>query len=60
LLAGLLAEVVGAGKNYNCRQCGFQSISLHWQCPGCKGWGTVQRHNTPTVHLPGHQVGNSG
>lgn len=60
LLAGLLAEVVEADKKYNCRQCGFQSNSLHWQCPGCKGWGTVQRHNTPTVHLPDHRVGNSG
>ena len=43
LLADLLAEVVEMGRNYHCRQCGFQSNSLHWQCPGCKGWGTVQR-----------------
>ena len=43
LVADLLAEVVETGRNYSCRQCGFQSNSLHWQCPGCKGWGTVQR-----------------
>ena len=43
MLADLLSEVVESGRNYNCRQCGFQSNSLHWQCPGCKGWGTVQR-----------------
>ncbi len=44
LLADLLSEVIESGRNYNCRQCGFQSNALHWQCPGCKGWGTVQRH----------------
>lgn len=59
LLAGLLSQVVKAGKNYNCRQCGFQSNSLHWQCPGCKGWGTVQRHNSATP-VPAGQVGNTG
>ncbi len=26
---------------YQCEQCGFQARSLHWQCPSCKGWGTV-------------------
>ena len=45
LLADLLSEVVESGRDYNCRQCGFQSNSLHWQCPGCKGWGTVQRQS---------------
>jgi lipopolysaccharide biosynthesis regulator YciM len=43
LLAGLLSGLVESGRHYNCRKCGFQSNSLHWQCPGCKGWGTVQR-----------------
>ena len=43
LLAELLSEIVEGGRDYNCRQCGFQSSTLHWQCPGCKGWGTVQR-----------------
>ncbi len=45
LLADLLSDVIQTGRNYHCRQCGFQSNSLHWQCPGCKGWGTVQRHS---------------
>lgn len=52
LLADLLAEVVEMGRNYHCRQCGFQSNSLHWQCPGCKGWGTVQRQNGNKLTLP--------
>lgn len=52
LLANLLQEVVERGRNYHCKQCGFKSNSLHWQCPGCKGWGTVQRQlgeKLPTI-----------
>ncbi len=26
---------------YECRFCGFQGRSLHWQCPGCKHWDTT-------------------
>ncbi|MDH3638894.1 MAG: lipopolysaccharide assembly protein LapB [Gammaproteobacteria bacterium] len=27
---------------YLCKQCGFSGRSLHWQCPGCKGWNTIE------------------
>jgi lipopolysaccharide assembly protein B len=27
---------------YLCRECGFAGKTLHWQCPGCKGWDTVR------------------
>ncbi|WP_423906573.1 lipopolysaccharide assembly protein LapB [Candidatus Spongiihabitans sp.] len=57
LLADLLAEVVEMGRNYHCRQCGFQSNSLHWQCPGCKGWGTVQRQIGNKLISPAAAVG---
>ena len=33
----LLADRVG----YECRFCGFQGKSLHWQCPGCRHWDTT-------------------
>jgi lipopolysaccharide biosynthesis regulator YciM len=33
---------------YQCTRCGFNARRLHWQCPGCKGWGTVR-----PVHLGG-------
>jgi lipopolysaccharide biosynthesis regulator YciM len=56
LFADLLADVVESGRNYHCRQCGFQSNSLHWQCPGCKGWGTVQRQSGSRLSLPTQQV----
>ena len=51
LLAGLLSQVVQTGRNYHCRHCGFQSNSLHWQCPGCKKWGTVQRQQVPALSV---------
>jgi len=33
----LLADRAG----YECRFCGFQGKSLHWQCPGCRHWDTT-------------------
>jgi lipopolysaccharide biosynthesis regulator YciM len=27
---------------YRCKHCGFTGKSLHWQCPGCKTWGSVK------------------
>ncbi len=42
IVASLLQEVVDRSRNYHCTQCGFQSNSLHWQCPGCKAWDTAR------------------
>ena len=49
VLAELLSQVVGRSQGYHCHTCGFRGSSLHWQCPGCKNWGTVQKQ----VALPG-------
>jgi lipopolysaccharide biosynthesis regulator YciM len=27
---------------YKCEHCGFAARTLHWQCPSCKRWATVQ------------------
>ena len=27
---------------YKCEICGFNGKTLHWQCPGCKGWNTIK------------------
>ncbi len=55
MLANLLSDVVGQGREYHCRKCGFNSNSLHWQCPGCKGWGSVQK----TTRLRGRNYSHS-
>ena len=59
VLAELLSKVVGPGRGYHCHTCGFTSNSLHWQCPGCKGWGSVQKR-TPSrdEHQP-HVAGGA-
>ena len=42
----VLFHVVGRLRQqnpaYQCARCGFSARRLHWQCPGCKGWGTVR------------------
>ncbi len=27
---------------YYCTHCGFSGRTLHWQCPGCRRWGSVK------------------
>lgn len=31
-----------ASVSYVCSQCGIQSRSIVWMCPGCHGWGTLR------------------
>lgn len=42
----LIEEVIGrlleTKPRYSCRYCGFGGRHPHWQCPGCKRWGTVK------------------
>lgn len=26
---------------YLCHRCGFTTRTIHWQCPGCRSWGTM-------------------
>ena len=37
-----LRHLAEGTPRYSCRQCGFQSASLFWQCPGCKAWDTIR------------------
>lgn len=40
-LRELTQELLKNKPNYKCKQCGFEAISLHWQCPGCQTWGSI-------------------
>jgi lipopolysaccharide biosynthesis regulator YciM len=42
LLRPFLARVLGMGDRYQCSNCGYGSAVLHWQCPGCRSWDTLQ------------------
>jgi len=40
-LRELTQELLKNKPNYKCKQCGFEAQSLHWQCPGCQTWGSI-------------------
>lgn len=37
-LDGLATQQPG----YGCVQCGYECRELHWHCPTCRAWGTIQ------------------
>jgi lipopolysaccharide biosynthesis regulator YciM len=37
-----LHKRLAAQPRYSCTQCGFKPSVLFWQCPSCKGWGTIR------------------
>lgn len=46
-IRGALRAMATAGRAYRCLECGYSSVSLQWQCPGCGAWDTVR----PRVRL---------
>jgi lipopolysaccharide biosynthesis regulator YciM len=42
ILQNLTKKLLADKPDYRCISCGFSGKSLHWQCPGCKQWGTVK------------------
>ena len=54
-----LSKLAATTPRYQCKECGFSSQQLLWQCPSCKDWetqrpftrvrfDTVLQRNTPT------------
>lgn len=41
-LRPLLHNMLKAGTKFQCNNCGYGSAVMHWQCPGCRSWDTVQ------------------
>ncbi|MEO8443696.1 MAG: hypothetical protein ABI567_01690 [Gammaproteobacteria bacterium] len=41
-LRPLLNKVLAASARYQCSNCGYGSAAMHWQCPGCRTWGSVR------------------
>jgi lipopolysaccharide biosynthesis regulator YciM len=37
---GALSKLAVATPRYQCRECGFSSQRLLWQCPSCRNWET--------------------
>jgi lipopolysaccharide biosynthesis regulator YciM len=48
-LRPLLHKMLGAGARFQCKNCGYSSAVLHWQCPGCRSWDTVHPVNSSVL-----------
>jgi lipopolysaccharide biosynthesis regulator YciM len=35
-------QMIVRTPGYRCQRCGFSARSHHWQCPGCKSWGSIK------------------
>ncbi len=44
-----LHRLAEATKTYRCCRCGFSGRQIHWQCPGCRIWGSI---HAVQEHLP--------
>jgi lipopolysaccharide biosynthesis regulator YciM len=42
IIRDALGKLAVQQEGYQCRQCGFRGQALHWQCPACHGWITMQ------------------
>lgn len=41
-VAGALRNVVLRHARYRCSECGLDSSTFLWQCPGCRSWDTLR------------------
>lgn len=41
-IQSLLDDVIEDKAQYQCASCGFKGNQLHWRCPSCGNWDTVQ------------------
>jgi len=42
ILQALLQKMAAGKPIYQCHHCGFTGRQIHWQCPSCKQWNTMQ------------------
>lgn len=42
LVRDILGQLAAQQEGYQCRQCGFRGLALHWQCPACHEWIAMQ------------------
>ena len=42
----LMTQLMKNSTEYRCHQCGFTAEKLHWRCPGCGEWQSLQFQET--------------
>jgi lipopolysaccharide biosynthesis regulator YciM len=50
IVIGALQKVLQQLPGYQCRQCGYTSTILNWQCPSCQSWTSIK----PTAKVLNH------
>jgi lipopolysaccharide biosynthesis regulator YciM len=45
----LIAHLHAPYLQFQCTHCGFKPPELHWQCPQCKEWDTIQLMDSAMV-----------
>jgi lipopolysaccharide biosynthesis regulator YciM len=50
VLQGLAERLLASRPAYRCGHCGFAGKHLHWNCPGCKHWGSIKPIGGPGSH----------
>ena len=48
-----LVRLTDEHPHYRCQSCGFRGQSLHWQCPACHEWVTMQPTSRAIDQLTG-------
>ena len=38
----LTTKLIEKKSTYKCKNCGFDAKMLHWHCPSCKHWESIQ------------------
>ena len=44
-LTQITDQLLVRSPGYRCQRCGFGARAHHWQCPGCKSWGSLKPVN---------------
>lgn len=50
---GVVRHLNSLQPKYQCDHCGFVARRLHWQCPSCKHWGSIQPVQPPLIGAGG-------
>jgi lipopolysaccharide biosynthesis regulator YciM len=48
----VLDQLSAEQQGYQCKQCGFRGQALHWQCPACYSWATLQPSGCSVISPP--------
>lgn len=47
-----LKNGIEAKTNFQCKQCGYHSMKLHWNCPSCRSWDSITPQSHMAIELP--------